>query len=86
MTIPPRIAVTEAQIDRVVGKFYALVRVDPVLGPVFDVHVTDWPTHEEKIGRFWRNALLLQRSYDGNPMKKPNDAGNKQRLPNHLWI
>lgn len=86
MSIPPRIAVTEAQIDHVVGKFYALVRADPVLGPVFDVHVTDWPTHEEKIGRFWRNALLLQRSCDGNPMKKHNDAGNVTAAHFPLWL
>ena len=59
VTMPPRIPVTPEQIERVVHKFYTRVRADPVLGPVFAAHVTQWQPHEDKIGRFWRNALLL---------------------------
>jgi len=86
MTMPPRIAVTEAQIDRVVARFYSAVRREPSLAPIFAAHVTDWPAHEEKIGRFWRNALLLQRSYDGNPMQVHQAAGNVH--PEHfpIWL
>jgi len=86
MTIPPRIRVSEAQIDRVVSRFYGNVRNDVVLGPVFAAHVTDWPTHEEKIGRFWRNALLLQRSYDGNPMQVHLAAGNVTSSQFPVWL
>ncbi|MCV2888314.1 group III truncated hemoglobin [Ruegeria aquimaris] len=64
-----RFAITAAQIDRVVTRFYAQVRSHPVLGPVFAAHVTDWPEHEAKIAGFWRNAILRERSYDGNPMR-----------------
>ncbi len=64
-----RFAITVAQIDRVVTRFYARVRTHPVLGPVFAAHVTDWPEHEAKIAGFWRNAILRERSYDGNPMR-----------------
>lgn len=74
--IPPRFAVTPEEIDRVVADFYAAIRAHPTLGPVFAAHVTDWPAHEEKIARFWRNAILLERSYDGNPMQVHRDAGN----------
>ena len=74
--VPPRFAVTPAEIDRVVADFYAAIRVHPGLGPVFATHVTDWPAHEEKIAGFWRNAILLERSYDGNPMQKHREAGN----------
>ncbi len=63
-----RFPITPAQIDGVVAGFYAGVRAHPKLGPVFAAHVTDWPAHEEKIARFWRNAILFERSYDGNPM------------------
>lgn len=86
MTLPPRIPVTEAQIDRVVSQFYAGVRADPALGPVFAAHITDWPTHEEKIGRFWRNALLLQRCYDGNPMRVHMAAGNVKTDHFPVWL
>lgn len=84
--MPPRIPVTEAQIDRVVSQFYAGVRAHPMLGPVFAAHVADWPTHEEKIGRFWRNALLLQRCYDGNPMQVHMTAGNVKAQHFPVWL
>jgi len=86
MNIPPRIPVTEAQIDRVVARFYERVRGHPALGPIFAAHVSDWPTHEEKIGRFWRNALLLQRCYDGNPMQVHNAAGNVRAAHFPVWL
>lgn len=71
-----RFPITAAQIDTVVAGFYAEIRKHPKLGPVFSSHVTDWPTHEEKIARFWRNAILFERSYDGNPMAVHKAAGN----------
>ena len=74
--IEPRFPITPAQIDAVVADFYALVREHPGLGPVFARHVTDWPTHEAKIARFWRNAILYERSYDGNPMMAHLAAGD----------
>ncbi|WP_099826992.1 group III truncated hemoglobin [Oceaniglobus indicus] len=86
MTMPPRIPVTEEQIDRVVARFYQAARTDPVLGPVFAAHVHDWPAHEEKIGRFWRNALLLQRTYDGNPMQVHKAAGNVEVGHFPVWL
>ena len=86
MTLPPRIPVNEAQIDRVVAAFYTRVRAHPVLGPIFAAHVTDWPPHEEKIGRFWRNALLYQRCYDGNPMQVHMAAGNVKAQHFPVWL
>ena len=86
VTIPPRIPVTETQIDRVVSRFYASVRAHPALGPVFAAHVTEWSPHEEKIGRFWRNALLLQRCYDGNPMQVHMAAGNVKAQHFPAWL
>lgn len=74
--IPPRFPVTPDEIARVVADFYAAIRTDPTLGPVFAAHVTDWPAHEEKIARFWRNAILMEGCYDGNPMQVHRSAGN----------
>ena len=74
--IPPRLDITPQEIDTVVAAFYAGVRRHPVLGPVFARHVTDWPAHEAKIGRFWRNAILFEGGYDGNPMAVHRAAGN----------
>ncbi|MEP3346865.1 MAG: group III truncated hemoglobin [Litoreibacter sp.] len=77
-TLPPRFDITADQIDQVVTKFYAKVRADLVLGPIFASHVPNdgWPAHEAKIASFWRNAILYERGYDGNPMQKHMAAGN----------
>lgn len=61
--------ITPDQINQVVAVFYAHIRSHEVLGPVFAAHVTDWPAHEEKIAGFWRNAILREGSYNGNPMR-----------------
>lgn len=70
--LPPRIPVTRGQIERVVKHFYAAVRTDDVLGPLFNGILSKdpeiWRTHEAKIANFWANAILHERSYDGNPM------------------
>lgn len=51
--------------------FYARVREHKILGPVFLQSLPDnakiWEVHEAKIAAFWRNAILLERSYNGNP-------------------
>ncbi|THD72889.1 group III truncated hemoglobin [Thalassobius vesicularis] len=74
--LPPKFDITRDEIARVVHAFYAMVRDHPGLGPVFAAHVTDWPKHEEKIIRFWANAILYERDYSGNPMAAHQDAGN----------
>lgn len=84
--LPPRIAVTPEEIDRVVADFYAAIREHPSLRPVFAVHVTDWPAHEAKIAGFWRNAILYERSYDGNPLQVHREAGNVRPGMFSTWL
>jgi hemoglobin len=86
MTLPPRFPLTRTQIKQVVAVFYQRARVDAVLGPVFAAHVTDWAGHEEKITRFWANAILHERSYDGNPMQKHLQAGNVKSEHFAIWL
>jgi len=68
----PRVNVTPEDVGMVVCKFYAAVREHPVLGPVFYLIIGQsealWREHEEKIAAFWRNAILYEREYSGNPM------------------
>ncbi|MFT6674591.1 MAG: hemoglobin [Sulfitobacter sp.] len=86
MSLPSRFDVNAEDIMRVVQAFYREVRRDPVLGPVFASHVTNWPDHEAKIARFWRNAILGDRCYSGNPMQAHLQAGNV--APDHFvsWL
>lgn len=85
-TIPPRFDITRPQIAAVVTEFYALVRQHPGLGPVFAAHVTDWPIHEEKIIRFWANAILFERAYDGNPQRVHVQAGDVRAAQFDTWL
>jgi len=84
--LPPRFDITRTQIEQVVAVFYARIRQHPELGPIFGNHVTDWPSHEAKIARFWANAILYERSYDGNPMQAHMAAGDVQAHHFTPWL
>lgn len=77
---------TAVQIDVVVAKFYAAVRQDPDLSVVFNNHIDNWPEHEKKIASFWRNAILHERSYAGNPMQKHRQAGDVKAAHFPIWL
>ena len=59
---------TERDIAALVACFYAKVRRDPVLGPVFNPAVNDWPAHEATLVSFWSSVVLKAGTYRGNPM------------------
>lgn len=86
----PKFPISECQIEDLVAAFYARVRVDPDLGPVFMSAIGDsetaWQVHEARIASFWRNAVGLDRSFSGNPMLK--HLANKDILPDQfgLWL
>ena len=50
-----------------VDSFYAKVRADELLGPVFS-HL-DWPKHLPVMYNFWSSMMLGDRSYSGNPFQ-----------------
>lgn len=62
--------IDEAMIDRLVRAFYGKVRLDPMLGPVFEARVDDWEHHFELLGRFWSSVTLGSGTYSGTPMTK----------------
>lgn len=51
-----------------VDTFYARVREDRMLGPVFNDAVHDWPAHLHKLTQFWSRVMLGTQAYTGNPM------------------
>jgi hemoglobin len=60
--------IDEAALGRLVERFYAKVRRDPGLGPVFDGAIDDWPHHLEKLKAFWSSVMLTTGRYKGQPM------------------
>jgi hemoglobin len=59
---------TERDIERLVSHFYAAVRQDPLLGPLFGAAVGDWPEHLVKLQAFWSSVMLTTGRYKGSPM------------------
>lgn len=88
--LPPRFFVTPEEIDTMMDAFYAAIRRHPALGPVFAAHIgtgdAAWAAHVDKIGRFWKNAILREGGYSGSPMMVHRAAPDI--LPEHfpLWL
>lgn len=59
---------TEGEIGRLVDLFYARVRRDGLIGPLFNQTVEDWPEHLVKLRDFWSSVMLTTGRYKGSPM------------------
>lgn len=60
--------ITEAVIRTQVHTFYARVREDGVLGPIFNGAIDDWDEHLAKLCDFWSSVLLATGRFKGAPM------------------
>ena len=60
--------IDEAGLGRLIPLFYARVRADGLLGPVFNDAVHDWPEHLDRLVAFWSSVMLTSGRYKGNPM------------------
>lgn len=57
-----------SDIQILVDSFYDRVKVNPVLGGIFNGVIGDrWPQHLEKMYRFWQTILLEEHTYHGRP-------------------
>jgi hemoglobin len=81
--IMARTGITEAMIERLVHSFYAKVRTDEMLAPVFDARIRDWGPHLAQMCAFWSSVALMSGRYHGAPMPKhlplPIDAAHFDR-------
>ncbi len=63
--------VSEDGIRRLVDAFYARVRQDAELAPVFARAIPgDWGPHLDKMYAFWSSVMLTTGRYKGNPLAK----------------
>ena len=61
--------VDRASIGKLVREFYAKVRQDERLGPIFAREITgDWEPHLEKMTDFWCSVVLKSGDYHGRPV------------------
>src|SRR6478736_10506929 len=75
--------ITEAMIEGLVRGFYAKVRADAVLAPIFEARIKDWEPHLAQMCAFWSSVALMTGRYHGTPMAKhlplPVDAAHFDR-------
>jgi len=62
------VEISEDAIAALVATFYAKVRRDPEIGPLFNAAIADWNEHLEKLHDFWSAVMLTSGRYKGNPM------------------
>jgi hemoglobin len=59
----------ESSIGILVDRFYARVRQDNILSPIFAEKIgDDWEPHLETMRAFWSSLMLASGRYKGNPM------------------
>jgi hemoglobin len=61
--------IDEPMIERLVHAFYARVRRDPLIGPIFAARITDWGPHLARMCAFWSSLALMSGRYHGQPMQ-----------------
>jgi hemoglobin len=59
--------ISEQMIADLVATFYARVRQDPLLSPLFR-RVKDWDAHLSRLRDFWSSVVLMSGRYHGQPM------------------
>ena len=60
--------IDQAGLAELVRIFYARIRADAELGPIFNGAIDDWPGHLEKLADFWSSVMLTSGRYKGNPV------------------
>ncbi|HEX3995542.1 MAG TPA: group III truncated hemoglobin [Acetobacteraceae bacterium] len=86
----PKLAysVTETSIALLIDRFYAAVRHDTVLAPVFNSTIADdeWPEHLETMRRFWSSVMLTSGRYSGNPVAVHRAVQGLERPMFARWL
>ena len=81
--IHERTGIDGAMIERLVHHFYASIRGDALLGPIFESRISEWQPHLERMCQFWSSVTLMSGRYHGSPMAKhmplPVDATHFDR-------
>lgn len=77
---------SEQEVVQLVHAFYAKVRRDAVLGPIFDSHVVDWDRHLGKLVDFWSSALRGTARYRGSPMPRHAALPGLTTSHFHRWL
>jgi hemoglobin len=71
--------IEEPALHQLVDLFYARVRADDRIGPIFNDAIRDWPEHLAKLQSFWSSVMLTSGRYKGRPL--PAHIRHGDRMP-----
>jgi hemoglobin len=80
------VGISEPMIRELVRAFYARVRLDPQLGPIFNREVDDWDAHLAKLGDFWSSVMLMTGRFKGRPMAAHAAVGDITPAHFAYWL
>lgn len=75
--------INEDDLSALVQAFYARIRADEELGPLFNDAIADWPEHLEKLSAFWSSVMLTTGRYKGQPV--PAHIKHRERITPELF-
>jgi hemoglobin len=63
---------SRADIETLVAAFYTKIKVDPLLGEIFNRHIAEdqWPRHLAHLADFWETNLFGIPKFKGSPTAK----------------
>ena len=73
----------DSGLKSLIDAFYARIRADAALGPIFNDAIGDWPEHLEKLAAFWSSVMLTSGRYKGQPV--PAHMKHKARITPELF-
>lgn len=78
-----KLGLDDIGLKSLVDAFYARVRADIALGPIFNEAIGDWPEHLEKLAAFWSSVMLTSGRYKGQPV--PAHMKHKAQITPELF-
>lgn len=79
--------VDRASIGRLVREFYARLRKNERLGPIFAREITgDWEPHIEKMTDFWCSVILKTGDYQGRPVPAHVKLADVTEADFDIWL
>lgn len=81
------VPITASSIPRMVDKFYARVREDPMLSPIFESQLGGrWDEHMPRMYAFWTKALLGSGDFQSNVFGKHMALAGLQSAHFIRWL
>lgn len=80
-------SITEQSVGSLVDRFYAKIRGDAVLAPIFETALAGhWEAHIARMRQFWCSALRVKRGYRGDMLAAHRRLGKLPRALFPRWL